>query len=171
MSDYTPSPNIVTGTLSISGQTRPAGGIRGETSTGSASAGNIGEYISSTVASGSAVPLVNNTGKTITSISLTAGDWDIDFDVTFILTGVTATILWSSFSTTDNVADLSDGVYVIDQTLALTAASGYRSHSKSTTRLSLASTTTIYLVAFSSFTLGTETAFGQIRARRSANAK
>lgn len=41
-------------------------------------AGNIGEYMESVVLSGAAVALVTATGKTITSLTLTPGDWDID---------------------------------------------------------------------------------------------
>lgn len=47
--------------------------------TGSAAAaGQVGEYISASVASGSAVALASTTPINITSISLTAGDWDVE---------------------------------------------------------------------------------------------
>src|ERR1700716_2012808 len=55
-----------------------AGQLPGEPAAGSATAGNVGEYIESVVVSGSAVALTTGVDKTITSISLTAGDWDID---------------------------------------------------------------------------------------------
>ena len=48
----------------------------GVTSASNAAAGSVGEIISALVAVGSPVSLVNATAKNVTSISLTAGDWD-----------------------------------------------------------------------------------------------
>jgi len=56
-------------------------GIVGTTTNNNANAGSVGEVVSSSVAVGSAVSLTTAagafTGKTITSISLTAGDWNV----------------------------------------------------------------------------------------------
>src|SRR2546421_430181 len=50
----------------------------GTTTNDNAVSGNLGEYISSTVARGAAVTgAANGTYKDLTSIVLTAGDWDI----------------------------------------------------------------------------------------------
>lgn len=57
------------GTCTTTGQLP---GIAGNTA---ATAGNVGEYISSTVLAGSAVALTNNVAANVTSVSLTAGDW------------------------------------------------------------------------------------------------
>jgi hypothetical protein len=64
--------------LQVSGVTVSAGQYPGETTTGSATAGNVGEYVESVITSGSAVSLVSGAPKTITSITLTAGDWEVD---------------------------------------------------------------------------------------------
>ena len=53
------------------------GQIPGTGAATNASAGNIGEYISSTVASGAPVALTTTVIANITSIALTAGDWDV----------------------------------------------------------------------------------------------
>jgi hypothetical protein len=52
--------------------------IVGVTDASDAPAGSVGQYVSSLVASGAAVSLVSGTPKTMTSISLTAGDWGLD---------------------------------------------------------------------------------------------
>lgn len=51
--------------------------IPGTTSGGSANAGLIGEYVTSIVTTGSAVAMSGGIAVNITSIALTAGDWDI----------------------------------------------------------------------------------------------
>ena len=59
--------------------------ILGTTIANSASSGYIGEYVTSSVAQGSAVSSTTGTPKTITSISLTPGDWDLS--AIYCLTG------------------------------------------------------------------------------------
>lgn len=159
-----------TGILSITGQTRPAGGIRGETSTGNATTGNIGEYLSSPVPLGSAVAVTTTTQTNIASIVLTAGDWDISFDIIYGLTGATSSYLLSSVSLTSATLDTTVGRYCEDSTIR-TGITGNFSQSKSTTRFSLSAGGTVYMIAFPIFILGTVIAYGELRARRSANAK
>lgn len=53
------------------------GQFPGTTTNDNASAGNVGEYIFSEIASGSAVALTTATIADITSITLTPGDWDV----------------------------------------------------------------------------------------------
>ena len=71
------SPTLTTPT--ISGLLTPAtvAGIKGTAAADSAQAGSIGEVITSTVATGSSVSLTNVTSANVTSIALTAGDWDV----------------------------------------------------------------------------------------------
>ncbi|MGF6309478.1 hypothetical protein ABIB82_003924 [Bradyrhizobium sp. i1.8.4] len=71
---------------------RRTGGVATqETNTNNnASAGNVGEFISSNVASGSAVALTTGTAADVTSISLTAGDWDVEGMVTFTTTATSS---------------------------------------------------------------------------------
>src|SRR5882672_10433565 len=66
-----------------------AGQYLGTAGNTAASAGNIGELISSTIASGSAVSLSNNAPANLTSISVTAGTWDIRCNLIFVDTATT----------------------------------------------------------------------------------
>ena len=54
-----------------------ANGLAGVTTNSNAAAGIVGEYISSSIASGSAVSLTTGVSANVTSISLTAGDWEV----------------------------------------------------------------------------------------------
>ncbi len=151
-----------TGVPSIS-----AGGqIPGTRTNDSASAGNCGEYISSTVLVGSAVSLVSGTATNITSISLTAGDWDVSGNIAFVgAAGTTATTGVATINTTSGTAPTIPGagaynrvvVSAVNSTIVLPTGS---------TRISLASTTTVYLIGASAFSGGTSTAYGFIGARR-----
>ncbi|MDP2325295.1 MAG: hypothetical protein Q8N51_14890, partial [Gammaproteobacteria bacterium] len=57
--------------------------IEGTNTNDAAAAGYIGELIGSTIASGSAVSLTTATNANVTSISLTAGDWDVWGAITY----------------------------------------------------------------------------------------
>jgi len=143
--------------------------IVGTTAVGNASAGSVGEFPSSIIASGSAVSLVNATGKDLTSISLTAGDWDVWATFNFIPAGTTnITQLIGSISLTTNTPSLlgdrcgfttygSGGVVpgVINCGCPLVQ-----------TRINVSSTTTVFAVAQASFTVAGLTVWGSIQARR-----
>src|SRR5262249_33840938 len=62
-------------------------------------AGNVGEYVESTITTGSPVSLMNNTPANVTNISLTAGDWDVWFSASFT-PGGNVTVLEASVSQT-----------------------------------------------------------------------
>lgn len=138
----------------------------------SASAGKVGEYIESVISLASAVSLVNSTSANLTSISLTAGDWDVS--VQFGFTG----------GTTTNVFNVEGSVSLASATHDFTVGrgAGVLPFNTSTfnnlatdhplgvhigpVRMSLSTTTTIYAVASSVFSTSTCKVFGIIRARR-----
>lgn len=60
--------------------------IIGVTSNTNASTGSIGEYIFSQVLNASAVSLTNSTPANVTSITLSAGNWDVGGNVFFNVT-------------------------------------------------------------------------------------
>ena len=62
-------------------------GIIGVADASNASTGIVGEFITSQVLSTSPVSMPAFTVKNITSISLTAGDWDVWGNIAFITTG------------------------------------------------------------------------------------
>lgn len=133
----------------------------------SASAGSHGEYIESVIAVGSAVTLSGSTGN-VTSISLTAGDWDVNLNATFSApAATTVTSLNVGISTTSATFDTSNGrfasIYYGGATVGATIIPTLNVPS---VRFSLASTTTIYFCASSSFAGTPVAAYGVIRARR-----
>jgi len=144
-------------------------GIVGTTTNNAANAGSVGEVITSSVAIGAAVSLVNNAPKTITSISLTAGDWDVFGTLGFNGGGTTnTTLLLGGMNTTNNTLP---SLYEerVTQNAALAAPFGTSpvSFTIPTTRVSLSGTTTYYLVAYALFSVSTCDGFGRITARRS----
>lgn len=134
------------------------------TTTNSTSAGTIGEQIRSAIASPGST-LTSPNALNVTSISLTPGLWDVNGIVNF--TGITTgTIETASISTTsatigtqgDNAVSLNQANTTnADVSLVIPAY-----------RISLAATTTVYLVAQATFSGGTGKAYGRISGTRVA---
>ena len=144
--------------------------IVGTATNDSAAAGSVGEYISSTVGAGAPVSLTTGTSANITSISLTAGDWDVSGNIN-LQGGGTTTVsnAFASISATSATLDTTSGGrshQMWSNGNTLFAAATYVSLPMTTVRISVASTTTIYLVANVSFAVSTCTGFGFIGARR-----
>ena len=158
-------------TLGVTGTITPSStnGIVGTTTNDSANAGSVGEIVSATLASGSAVSLTTATAKTVTSISLTAGDWDVTGVVNMFFGATTNVVAaYGGASTTNNTLGANN---TFTGTLYATtgAVLGDTLQMRTTVpmqRISIASTTTVYLIAFCSFTVSTTSAHGEIRARR-----
>jgi hypothetical protein len=143
-------------------------GILGTTTNNSADTGVVGEYLVSTV-SNSTVSLTTNTAANITSLSLTAGDWDVVGNLQLGTAATTNLAYWySTISTSSgtlatssvaasNVASPTGGTVFGENAFTLLSP---------TVRISLSATTTVYLVAQAGFTVSTLTAGGTIRARR-----
>ena len=154
--------------LAVSGVTLSAGQYPGTTTNDNATAGNEGEFVSTTVVSGSAVALTTGTAANIGSISLTAGDWDVWVNARY--TGgatTTVTTLTGSISTTSATLDTSPG------RIASSFHNGQSPFASTNldlcvgqSRFSLSGTTTVYFVAQSTFGTSTCSAYGQICARR-----
>lgn len=145
------------------------GGVsfRGTNTNDDAAAGKVGEYVASTVGSGAPVTLTTATVANVTSISLTAGDWDVTGMVNFQYGSGTAIsyVLCGSSSTS---ATLGGEDTFTDWEIPFTAGASQGTYGFNIPikRYSLSGTTTIYLVAKASFTTNTLKAFGTIRARR-----
>lgn len=148
------------------------GQVPGSATNDSAAAGCIGEYISSVIAVGSAVGLTTTTPANLTSISLSAGDWDVD--AVFDFTGGTTTTV------TSLLGSISQNTATLDFTNGRGAASapngspGFNDIPAGTAltqivppvRFSLASTTTLFAVAEAVFGTSTCSVYGILRARR-----
>lgn len=151
---------------SNTGQTLNQPLINGVTDGSNAASGRVGQYIEASLAAGSATSLVSGTAKTVISISLTAGDWDVSGVVYYTTGGTTSTTAVScATSTVDNTfpSDPDPSVY---QYNGATVTNHFFRIPAGLKRYSLSSTTTVYLVTASNFTVSTTTAYGLIRARR-----
>lgn len=156
-------------TINATGVITPSqtAGIVGTTTNNNTNAGSVGEFISSNVPVGSAVPLTTFTVANVTSISLTAGDWDVWGDVVFVGTGSTVvTNIQGSISTTTAAFPTTPGNGAYFQLAAAFTNGATLGLPVGTTRLSLASTTTVFLVCAAGFSASTYTAYGFIGARR-----
>lgn len=138
--------------------------VKGTATNDNAAAGYVGEIITSTVESGSAVSLSNATISDVTSISLTAGDWDVDGNVGYSTSGATVTQFLQGIATASGTAGPT-GSYSKNP-VSLSSDSNSWFQDAPTWRVSISSTTTIYLIARSYFSAGTVGAYGFLRARR-----
>lgn len=150
-------------------------GIKGTTTNDNATAGNNGEFVQSFIASGSAVSLSTaNTAVNITSISLTAGDWDISAMVTYSPNTVNLNASNPYFdgwfcATSASYTGANYGDNLAETPVPSGAAgSVFQTVTIPPWRTSIASTTTYYLnaAAGSTYTSGSPKAFGRISARR-----
>ena len=170
------SPVLTTPTLGAATATTVAfspttGGIIGTAAADNASAGNVGEVITSTIAVGSAVALSTGVAKTVTSITLTAGDWDVFGNVYFTLGGTTtASLAQAGINTSTNTfpaaPDNTLGFVGWQVTAANAVTGSIQPLSIGTFRQSVSGSTTIFLVAFANFATSTCAAYGSVWARR-----
>lgn len=136
-------------------------GIVGTTTNDNVNAGSVGEYVSATNSGGTS--LTSNTGTNITSISLTAGDWDVSGIVFF---NTSANNLNNMLVNVGSVSAALGGLGTQNQSTSAGAAIGTGYLGTPLVRFSLSTTTTVYLVGYAGFASGTVTATGIIRARR-----
>ena len=150
-----------------------SGQIIGTTTNNNAAAAMIGEFATATVATASAVSLTSTTAANVTSVSLTAGDWDVSWVVDFKPGGTTSvTLLASSISLTTATHNTQAGgsgigteAFIVQNMAANILGADYAMNGPSV-RCSFASTQTVFLVASSTFSVSTMAAYGTIRARR-----
>lgn len=160
--------NSNSNTIQLSGNTLLVGQYPGETSTGSAAAGFVGEYIISTVVSGSAIGLTASTAANVTSLTLTAGDWDVYGFCGFIPAATTSMTQYAlSTSTTTGALDATTPFALTKFSQAANVPAGLDSELFcGPVRFSVSGSTPVFLVARAIFTVSTMTAYGSIRARR-----
>lgn len=135
-----------------------------------ATAGNIGELISGTIAIGTPLSLSTATAADLTSITLTAGDWDVWLSVQFIGNVLTT------------VSRVEASVSLVSATLDYTVGRGaskgfpasptlFNTVNQETivtapVRISVASNTTVFAPVLASFGVSTCSAYGMLQARR-----
>jgi hypothetical protein len=146
---------------------RTNGHQNGTATNDNAAAGEIGECISSTVLSGSPVSLTSGTAADITSISLTAGDWEVWGTIGFTPAGsttATAYLGWTS-TTSHTLATAPNSGSMFSLTVSFPAGSG-PVFPTGKQRLSLSGTTPVYLTALATFAVSTNGAYGFIQGCR-----
>lgn len=141
-----------------------SGPTQGVTDGSDAAPGMVGEIITASLAAASAVTLSNGTAKTVISIALTPGDWDVDAKVNHLLAGVTSTKFQGSISAADNTLGPADCTAILP--MITTLLSDTVSQVAPNCRVSTNANETLYLVAQMAFALGTCKAYGYITARR-----
>jgi len=151
--------------MKVSSVTVSAGQYPATATNDNATAGNVGEYVPSSVARASPVSLTTSTPANLTSITLGAGDWDVSVVGSFTGTASAATILHVSLSTTSATeAGSTPGGFVgigggnigaTDISLGIPPL-----------RFSLSGSTTIFAVVRADFGSGTVSAWGLLSARR-----
>jgi hypothetical protein len=140
-----------------------ASGIRGTTIGDSANVGSDGEIITNASTGAS---LTSLSPANVASISLTAGDWDVSGIVTYVAAGGT-TITGQSAGISTTSATFAAANTGTSTTFNYTNPVGFGSAIPTNpTRINITSTTTVYLLAQATFSGGTATANGFIRARR-----
>lgn len=148
------------------GTITPTVGIVGSSDNSDAVAGSIGEYISSSVTAGNAISLTSTVSINVTSISLTAGDWDVFGTVNFI-PGATTSITYTAGGNSQTTNTLGSLGSFFGRTIAAIVPGAIgQVEAIPTNRVRLSATTTIYLVANATFTISTLGAYGFIGARR-----
>lgn len=143
-------------------------GIVGTTAADNAQAGSIGEVVSSVLSVGSAVSLVSNTVSNITSVSLTAGDWDCTGVVSFAFTATTSyQILSGAITTVSNTLPNVNSGGFSTFTAPPTAPGGNTTALPiATVRMNVSGTTTVFLESMGFFSASTLTTWGGIYCRR-----
>jgi hypothetical protein len=150
-------------TLNASGLITPSttNGIKGTTLGDNAIAGSIGESITANTVNTS---MTSATPLNATSVSLTAGDWEVFGQCQFNPAGTTTqTSETCSVSQTSGVIGGLSQVSIFPYVVAAGVTSTIPTPSY---RVNISSTTTIYVVAQATFAVSTETITGYIRARR-----
>jgi hypothetical protein len=143
-------------------------GIIGTTTNNDASVGSVGEYVSSSVGN-TTVTLTTGVTANLTSISLTAGDWDVQGNVGFDTASTANLTYWYAGVTTVS-ATLQNGYYQAANMVAPTGGAVFGTNAFSlpspVARISLSATTTVYLITNVGFTVAAVKAGGMIKARR-----
>ncbi|MFM0020921.1 hypothetical protein [Paraburkholderia azotifigens] len=148
--------------------------IVGVTNGSAAAAGQVGEIICAQVTNGGSptgcatnsstpVSLTNVTPANITSITLTAGDWDV---WGFVATNPAGTTIQQN--TIGAISTVSVSIQTpYENAQPFTAATGVGVILPIAPRpINVSTTTTVYLIAYSGFTTSTNAAYGYIVARR-----
>jgi hypothetical protein len=164
----TNSPTLVTPTLTTITATTLAfspttGGIIGTTQSTTANAGNVGQIFTSQIVAGTPVSISSNTPTDLTSVTVTAGDWDIWGNLTFLSNSLTVTSMmaWTNL-TSATAPDQS----LIAMTQQNTPGGNNASCVVPLQRVNVSTSTPIYISGQATYITGSLTMCGEIFCRR-----
>lgn len=141
--------------------------IKGTTTNDNAAVGYVGEFLNATVGSGGAMSLTTGALLSVTSLSLTPGDWDVYASAVFTqASGTTATDFIVGVSNSTGGWDGGETSYARTGFLTSNVTTLTATLPAVKRRISVAVTTSIYLLVRGTFSGGTLTVFGNINARR-----
>jgi hypothetical protein len=156
--NFATTPNgTTTPVISLSLQGNAGCRLYGTQTNDNAPAGYVGEYLAAQVLQASAITLSNGVVANVTSLALTAGDWDVDGNVH--VNSTASAISYGAISLT--AATFPD----FSARTCYPAMTGDIGGPMVTLRVSTTGTT-VYLVVYSAFSSGTTKADGVLRARR-----
>ncbi len=151
-------------------QTPSGAELVGTTTNDNAAAGNVGQFLSVSVGSGSPIAMTTAMPIDIGTLSLTAGDWDVSGVVCFAPgTGTTITTFlgWISSTSATLPGSPNSGAYYSLRGFTLTGAAGQNiCNALGTIRFSLATTTSVFISSQASFSVSTLGTYGFMSARR-----
>lgn len=169
---------VIDGTAAVGTSTRYARGdhvhptdttraaVAGRTSGTAVSAGNVGEVLS-TIITLDSVSMTTVTATNVGSISLTAGDWDVQ-GVIYYLPGASTVTQYveASLNTTSATRNLTEGEFGSMFMGSVSGNTGRMTVLTPVRQINVSSTTTVYLVGYENHTISTMVAGGKIFARR-----
>lgn len=169
--------STIAGAKTFSSAIIVSAGVTGTATNDSAASGIVGEYIQASRVKSAATGATSTTTLNVTAsaLSLTAGDWDVSGCVVFLgAAGTSVTLLKGGISKTTATLPATDTIGVPTagevsaqiSTAAMVLGANDWSMQMPVCRISLASTTSIFLVANATFSVNTLTVYGSLNARR-----
>lgn len=143
--------------------------LLGTATNDNATTGNVGELLTASVAQGSAVGLSNGVAANVTSLPITAGDWDLWANVYWSSAASTTVTALNAFltATSGSTGTSPLGGFINHLCASFTPNSSFiGGYTVGPIRLSLAGTQTWFLVTSASFAVAALSAYGIINARR-----
>lgn len=138
-------------------------GIVGTLTNDNASAGSIGEYPTPTNLTN--VTLVSGSPANVSSVPLTAGDWNVQCEIDYGPSATTTATQFASGPSATSATFGGAGTYA-NQVASMAANTGIPSIVSPVGRILLSATTTVYCVAQSTFAVSTMNASGHMTVRR-----
>ncbi len=168
---------LVTAATALSGYGTTSSGVltvtkvKGTTAGGNAAAGDVGEYLSTVVLIASEIS-INNAPANVCTLSLTAGDWDVNGELwvdtatgSATVSGKTQVAITTTTGTLPTVpADNSAKAMLDNMPFSVPAPEFILP--VGLVRISLSGTTNVFLVGFCATSAGTAYGYGKLCARR-----